>query len=306
GQMLAEPQLSVLQLGPRSINQVRTTHLTCPNCGGELPKLGGDRAERLGCAYCGAISDIAERKVISQQERLLKMPSIPIGSLGVLDGVEYTSLAYVRRSSIFEGEAYRWEEFLLFAPQVGYRWLVHDPETGWLWAQVISPADLELQGISRYVNYLGKRFALRNRNVARVDYVIGEVYWKCAVGEAVEVSDYADGSQVLSREASPGEVNWSYSVPIRWNTIATAFNLAPTHPASNSTGAVAWKVLLLLGILLICCIIGAAMDDASGESGTEDPSASNPAGPSGIVIVGHSSASSRSSYRGGGIFSSGK
>jgi hypothetical protein len=309
GHVFAEPQLVVQQLGPRSVNRVRTTHLTCPNCGGEIPKLGGERSERLGCAYCGAVSDIAERRVISQQERLLQMPRIPIGSRGSLEGVEYLCLAYVKRSSVFEGETYAWEEFLIFASAVGFRWLINDPETGWLWTQSVSPADLDLVRMPRHVGYLGKRFTLRNNNVARVDYVIGEVYWKCTVGESVEVSDYAHERQLLSRELGPGEVNWSYSVPIRWNVIATAFGLARVEPAQKSTGWVAWTVFLLLAVVIILCI-AASMGDETANSDQANPdqtSPSKPSGPSGVVIVGRgTSGSSRSSYRGGGIFSSGK
>lgn len=301
GYVFPEPQLVVTQLGPRSVNKVHTTHLKCPSCGGEVPKLGGDRSERLGCPYCGAVSDIAEQKVVSQQERLLQSPTIPIGSRGQFEGLEYLCLAYVRRSSVFDGETYTWEEFLIFAPAAGYRWLVNDPETGWLWAQAISPADLDLRGLPDAVGYSGKAFSLRNQNTARVDYVVGEVYWKCAIGETVEVSDYAEGDRVLSRELSPGEVNWSFSTPLPWTAIAGAFGLDPKR-ARGGTGSgsrsILWKVILLLVILLVCCIIGAIMSDGSNTTGSSSSSVSTPAG-----VILHSSGSG---YRGGGVYSGGK
>jgi hypothetical protein len=301
GYIFAEPQLVVTQLGPRSINKVRTTHLKCPNCGGEVPKLGGDRSERMGCPYCGAVSDIAEQKVISQQERLLEAPTIPIGSRGQFEGIEYLCLAYVQRSSVFDGETYSWEEFLIFAPAVGYRWLVDDPETGWSWAQAISPADVDLRGLPDAVGYLGKAFALRNGNTARVDYVLGEVYWKCAVGEVVEVQDFAEGRNVLSRELSPGEANWTYSVAIKWPAIAGAFSLPLKRPGGKSSAGqssgLLWKVVVLLVILLICCIIGAIVNGDGSSSGTTTGIGS------GVMIR---SSGSSSSYRGGGVVSSGK
>ncbi len=305
GYIFAEPQLVITQMGSRSINKVRTTHLKCPGCGGEVPKLGGDRAERMGCPYCGAVSDIAEQRVISQQEKLLQVPAIPIGSRGQFDGIEYISLAYVRRSSVFDAETYTWEEFLIFAPAVGYRWLVKDPETGWSWSQAISPADVDLRGLPQAVGYQGKAFQLRNQNTARVDYVLGEVYWKCAVGEIVEVQDFAEGKNVLTRELSPGEANWTYSIHIKWPVIAGAFGLPVKQVggqvSAGKSGGFLWKAILLLVLLLVCCIIGAIVND---DNGTGSNSGSSTTG-SGVIIR-SSGSSSSSSYRGGGVVSSGK
>lgn len=308
GYIFPEPQLAVTQMGPRSINKVRTTYLKCPNCGGEVPKLGGDRAERLGCPYCGAVSDIAEQKTISQQERLLAAPVIPIGSRGQFEGLEYVCLAYVRRSSVFDGETYGWEEFLIFAPAAGYRWLVKDPETGWLWAQAISPADVDLRGLPDAVGYQGNAFHLRNQNTARVDYVLGEVYWKCSIGEVVEVSDYAADTRVLSRELSPGEANWSFSAPMQWTAIAAAFGLDVKRAGAagpGSSGGILWKVVILLVVLLGCCIIGALVSDdgSSGGASTDGSGDTGTATPSGIIV--HRSGGI-SNYRGGGVYSGGK
>src|SRR5512133_3616102 len=307
GYVFPEPQLVVTQLGPRSINKVQTTHLKCPGCGGEVPKLGGDRAERLGCPYCGAISDIAERKVISQQERLLEAPAIPIGSRGKFDNVEYICLAYVRRSSVFDGEQYSWEEFLLFAPAAGYRWLVDDPETGWFWAQAISPADVDLSGYPERVKYLGQTYQERNSNVATVDYVLGEVYWKCAAGETVEVTDFAHAKSVLSRELSPDEVNWTYSAPIQWPSIAAGFGLDPKRAGKGTngkTGKYVGLVIFLLLLLLVCCIIGALASDDTSSNSSGSGTGTNSGTPGGIIIL--PSNRSSSGYRGGGVYSGGK
>lgn len=307
GYIFAEPQLVVTQLGPRSTNKVQTTHLKCPSCGGEVPKLGGDRSERLGCPYCGAVSDIAEQKVISQQERLLESPTIPIGSRGQFDGVDYIALAYLRRSSVFDGETYTWEEFLIFAPSVGYRWLVNDPESGWSWAQAISPADVDLRRMPDAVGYLGNGFDLRNQNRARVDFVLGEIYWKCTIGETVDVMDFVQGKAVLTRELTPGEANWTYSVPLKWSVIAAAFGLPLARSGGKASGGgssgIWWKAIVLLVILLICCIIGAVMQDGDGTSSTGSSSSSSTG--SGVIIM-RSGSSSSSSYRGGGVVSSGK
>jgi hypothetical protein len=308
GYIFTEPQMIVTQMGSRTINKVKTTSIKCPNCGGDVPKLGGDRSERLGCPYCGAVSDIAERTIISQQERLLEEPAIPIGRRGTFDSVEYICLAYIRRSSLFDDERYSWEEFLIFAPSVGYRWLVNDPETGWFWASAISPADLDLRGRPDYVHYNGKQFDERNENEARVDYVLGEVYWKCAVGETVEVTDYTNDDLVLSRELIPGEVNWTFSAPIEWPVVAQAFGIPLQRNAAASSGGGSRTkqaviiAVVLLALLLLCCIIGILNSDGSSTSSTSSTTSGRPSG-GGIVIR---SSGSSSSYRGGGVYSGGK
>jgi hypothetical protein len=133
GYVLSEAELQVTQAGPRTVHKVKTEKLSCPNCGGDVPKLSGERAERLGCPYCGAVSDIALRTVVAQQERLQKATDIPVGSQGTFGAAGYVCIAYVRRGTSFDGEPYSWDEYLLFSQGVGFRWLVKDPESGWSW-----------------------------------------------------------------------------------------------------------------------------------------------------------------------------
>jgi hypothetical protein len=298
GQIFPEALMSVTELGPRSINKVKTEQLKCPNCGGDVPKLNPDRSERLGCPYCGAISDIPARTVIAQQEKLLQTPDIPIGKTGALEGYPYLCLAYIRRSTAYEGEPYAWEEYLLFNPEPGYRWLVKDPETGWSFTSFVSLADVDRRQFPEAVRFRNRTFAQRNAGVARVDYVLGEVYWKCSVGETVSVIDFASGDEVLSREEVPGEVNYSYSQPLAWPAIASAFGLPVDGPggagipqgSAGSRAAVGCGTILMIVIVVVVLIILLAVAAASmGGSG------------GGTVFVGGTSG-----YRGGGSYSGGK
>lgn len=236
GWIFPEPALSVVQLGPRSPQRVQTTTIRCPNCGGDVPALAGGRSERLGCPYCGAVSDIAARTVVAQQEVARQAPVIPIGSRGTLAGAEHVCIALVRRGSYFDGELYEWEEFLLWSQATGYSWLVKDPETGWSRVEAVNLADLDLREMPEAVRWGDRRFTARNRNEATVTYVLGEVYWKCQVGERTAVADFVDRGDVLSREESPGEVIWSFSRPISWPVIAHAFGLRVDAPGGRVGG----------------------------------------------------------------------
>jgi hypothetical protein len=276
GWIFGETQMQVTQLGPRSVNKVTAQQIKCPQCGGDIPKLAGDRAERVGCPYCGAVSDIALQQVVAQQERAMQMPEIPIGSRGTFEGAEYVCIAYMRRSSDFEGERYTWEEYLLWSEQIGYRWLVKDPETGWTWVTAANLAEIDVSRAPSQVSWGGRTFSLRNQNTARVDYVLGEVYWKCELGETTQVTDFTSGGEVLSREASAEEVRWSYSVPIPWAVIAGAFGLplgaggAAAAGGGGGCGSTLVLILIILFILMICALgaCGSCAGDASsGGSG---------------------------------------
>ncbi len=272
GWIFEERQMEVVQLGPRSTHKVKTSAIRCPNCGGDVPKLSGDRAERLGCPYCGAVSDIAAQQVVAQQEAAMKMPDIPVGSRGNFEGIEYICIAYVRRGTDFDGEHYAWEEYLLFAEGIGYRWLVKDPEAGWTWVTSVNLADLDMSGAPHQVAWGGRSFSLRNQGEARVEYVLGEVYWKCEVGETTSTMDFINGREVLSREEGASEVKWSYSAPVSWMVLATGFGLPLDGPggkfrgtpSSSTGGGVQSVVVLIVLVVLLFLILGACGSGGSG------------------------------------------
>jgi hypothetical protein len=289
GWVFPEVELRVTALGPRSQQKIKATTLRCPNCGGDVPKLMGDRAERIGCPYCGAISDIAAQRVVSLQEKARNEPDIPLSLKGTLDGQEYTSIAYMRRGTSFEGEPYSWEEYLLWSEPVGFRWLVKDPESGWTFVTPVNVAEVTRQ--QQQLTWNGRSFGLRNENIARVEYVLGEVYWKCEVGETTNVADYTHGREVVSREANSSEVRYSLSTPIAWPALALAFGVPVKGPGARFGGSGGGSsgrpstllivVIIILIILLLCAARACAGFSSGGLGGG-------------------------SSYRGTGVFYGGK
>jgi hypothetical protein len=291
GWVFPEQELHVSALGPRSTQKIKATTLRCPNCGGDVPKLAGERSERLGCPYCGALSDITEQRVISTQEQARSAPDIPVGQVGTLEGVEYTCIAYLRRGSNFDGELYSWEEYLVWSEPVGFRWLVNDPETGWGFVTPVNAADVDRRAAPERLSLGTRAFSLQNQNTARVEYVLGEVYWKCAVGETTLVADYAAGNEVISREEGNGEVHYSLSTPIAWPILAQAFGLPATGVGARFAGGGTLKlgrsVTISIILLVVALIVLASVLQTCGGFGR---------GGSGLG----------SSYRGTGVFYGGK
>ncbi len=109
-------------------------------------------------------------------------------------------------------------------------WLVKDPETGWSWAAFVNPADIDLFHPAQQIQLANQTYSLKNSGIARVDYILGEVYWKCAIGETVSVMDFAHGNEVISREHDNEEVNYSHSRLVSWQKIAAAFDLPVSGP----------------------------------------------------------------------------
>jgi hypothetical protein len=228
--------------------------------------------------------------VVAQQERMLRATDIPIGTQGTFESVTFVCIAYVRRGTSFEGEAYEWEEYLLFNQQVGFRWLVKDPESGWSWVTQVNLAELDLRSASSQVSHHNRSFHVRNRNQARVLYVLGEVYWKCTVGETSSVADYVSGRDVLSREADAAEVRWSFSKPIPWPVVARGFGLpvegpGTVRPAGGGGGTSPTTVAVIVVAFMLLMCVAAYLDD--------DNSSANVGGSVGPYI-------------GGGVFSGGK
>ncbi len=270
GITLTETELQVTAAGPRSVQKIKTTSIRCPNCGGDVPKLSGERAQRLGCPYCGALSDITTQKVVATQEAAAQKPDIAVGSQGSFEGVPYICAAYLRRATEFEGEPYSWEEYLLFAPGVGFRWLVKDPETGWAWISPVNSADIDHSGSPRELNWEGRNYRQKYNNRVRVEYVLGEVYWQCSVGEETRSSDYVVGRFTLSREESPGEVRYSSAKPMAWGLIAQAFGLplksagADTPNAAKSGGTeLSGAVIAFIVIVVVLIVVVSALSDGT-------------------------------------------
>ncbi|MCB9583011.1 MAG: DUF4178 domain-containing protein [Polyangiaceae bacterium] len=309
GRVFSEPDMVVTQLGERSSQKVQTKDIRCPACGGDIPKLAGERSQRIGCPYCGAVSDIALQQVVAQQERAMRAPEIPVGSRGNIEGVEWVCIAYMRRSTEFDGERFTWEEYLLFSQPIGFRWLVKD-EGQWSWVTPVNGSELDLSAMPGRVRWGGKAFSVRNQNSARVDYVLGEVYWKCEVGETTGVMDFIHGRDVLSREAGPGEVRWSHSAPVPWALLKNAFGIhtgrtLPPPPPRSGLRIATLLGTLTLGVLLSCSLVtcgGCNTDRPYVGNSYGEVARSYPRSYSGVFpsrSTGSSSSSGSSSYRGG-------
>jgi hypothetical protein len=140
-----------------------------------------------------------------------------------------TVIGAMARSVTIEGTQYFWSEYLLYNPQIGFRWLVHSDDH-WNYVQAVPPG--EVNEIAKSASYRGKTYKIFQDAQARVEVVLGEFYWKVETGEQVRGVDYVAPPYMLSKEVSTvyvsdpdagktkrttGEINWSLGtyIPVR-------------------------------------------------------------------------------------------
>jgi len=261
----------------REARVVGAAQLSCPQCAGALELRAPDQSERVTCPYCNSLLDINQGRLsyLKTLEPKGHPPSIPLGSAAEFEGHVLTVIGYMVRSVEYEGVRYFWQEYLLYNPQAGFRWLV-ESDGHWSYVVTVPPADV-MQGDEKRVAYGGRPFKIFQDAQARVEYVGGEFYWKVSVGEQVRATDFVAPPQMLSREVSGGqggarkkggalhaeEINWSLGTYLPYREVGRKFNVdlprphtvAPNQPFPNKGIYSYWLVLMFLALLVGAAVL---------------------------------------------------
>jgi hypothetical protein len=271
--------------------------LACPNCGGSIELRVPERSLCVSCSYCGSILDCeGPLAILSQQSEVPKgHADFELGSLGTFEGTAFTVTGRLRRRATFSGGFVEWDEYLLYAREPGYRWLVC-AQGHFSFVTPLAPGAVHEQA-PHHASYRRKRFRLFDRGQAEVVGVWGEFYWKVMVGESVDTADYVAPPAMLSRESSAEELHWSLGVYTSLDDVRRAFQrpslpdarsgVAPHQPFRHRHWA---PIALSLGaLLLISVLLRAAISDGravytgdfqlgAGNDGTLAPGQSSGAG----------------------------
>jgi hypothetical protein len=208
--------------------------LSCPNCGGIVNVRAQGLTVSVLCEHCGSTLDATrpDLQVIARANEALKTPEIPLGTRGTLDGRVWEVVGYMERTD----EEIGWAEYLLFNPYEGYAFLVDDgrrfslgimldrlPTTGWA-----NSMQLDNQSYSRF----GDTYPVR------VTFVVGEFYWRVAVGETVDETDFVRPGTMLSCEVYQTERTWTRLDLLDWGVAEAAFGIPArrreySHPAPH-------------------------------------------------------------------------
>lgn len=278
--------------GDRPAAKVKTEAIKCPGCGAPLPVLAAG-TERAACRHCNALSDVKLQQVVARQGAAREQPSIELGRKGIIPvadargihGAEWTVLGYVERSTgaPFSDDWFGWQEYLLYNVQHGYRWLVFDEGNFYL-ITPLAAGDVDASRAPVFVQMRNLHFKKRNQQQAKVDYVLGEFYWKVEIGETVWAEDYEHGREIISCERSQTEASWSHGVIIPMAVVQQAFGYQPKYSAYGAAapnayvpnpGGGASSGLVIAIIIIVVLVFGmAACGACFGEGGGSGSSTS--------------------------------
>jgi hypothetical protein len=245
----------------------RVQALACPSCGGEVVVRSLGHAVNVTCANCGSVLDARHPglRVLQRfaERTVAAVPKIPLGTRGTLHDTPYEVIGFQVRSITVDGERYAWDEYLLFNPYVGFRYLT---EYRGHWNDVITVKALPSEGFSDgrlAAAYDGDLFRHFQRATARTDFVLGEFPWQVRVGDTAEVSDFVAPPRILSSEAAgPDDTTWSLGTYVSAARVWQAFGLPGTPPTAvgvyanqpsphAATAQGRWSVFAVLLVLLL-------------------------------------------------------
>jgi len=238
--------------------------LNCPHCGAPVNLRGFAHTLNVVCPNCLSVLDAStpEFKILQTfqgKERI--QPKIPLGSRGKLAGTLYEVIGFQVREVESDGDVYSWDEYLLFNPYKGFRYLT-EYQGHWNFVRVQSALPITMGvGIRPSVLFQGRRYRHFDRMTAQTAFVLGEFPWQIRVGDSVEDSDFISPPFMLSSESTDGEVTWSLGEYTPGKQIWQAFSLpdSPPRPAgifanqpSPYAGkpASAWRLWLWLNVAL--------------------------------------------------------
>jgi len=281
---LAQLGITSTRTPEREQRQVDAAHLGCPNCGGPLELRAPDKTERVTCPNCNSLLDVNQGQLsfLKALGQPTFQPVIPLGSTGDLPEGKMTVIGAMSRSVTIEGTQYFWSEYLLYNPQIGFRWLVHSDEH-WNYVQAIPPG--EVTEVARSVRFRGKNYKIFQDAPAVVESVLGEFYWKVEAGEAVRGVDYVSPPYILSKEVTTlyvadasnpakkratGEINWSLGTYVTPKQIEKSFGLSalprPSGIAPNQPYLHTWIYKYWIVLIFAALLVSLAVFITSGSS----------------------------------------
>ena len=209
---------------------VQARAFNCPHCASPLT-IHSLAIQSVGCDSCGSIIGIENdnmQLLARAAQGLCEPPWLPLGSKGTLHGFAWEVIGYLRRKTTSGGIDYLWDEYLLFNAEQGFAWLT-EYDGHWNYARTLSDPPSVSRGALKFTRNK-QEFRLFSGGEARIIYVVGEFYWRVAVGESATVDDYICPPLMLSREVTAQEAGWSQGEYLEADDLCKAFGIGAPPP----------------------------------------------------------------------------
>jgi hypothetical protein len=247
---------------------VQAKSISCPNCGGAVQLRGFAHTLSVVCPQCLSVLDATTPEVAILQKFQGKTqikPTIPLGTRGKINGTQYEVIGFQVREVSTGDDDYSWDEYLLFNPYKGFRYLT-EYNGHWNFVHVEPGFAEETHARGKpAVLYEGKTYLHFDSMTAKTAYVLGEFPWTVRAGESVRCEDFIAPPLMMSSESTGGEVTWSLARYMTGAQIWQAFKLPgsppPTYgvfanqpsPYGGSIGS-SWRTWLWLNVALAALI----------------------------------------------------
>jgi hypothetical protein len=246
----------------------------CPNCGGPVELRGFGHALTVVCSQCFSVLDASSPllKILqeAQEAQARRTPLIPLGQRGKWAGATWEVIGFQTRSVEEDGVTYEWEEYLLFNPYKGFRYLTNY-DGHWNFVTPVESLPERRSVASRpAVFFEGNLYKHFSGAQATTTFVLGEFPWRVKAGEEVLADDFVHPPWVLSSETTSDEITWSKGEYTPGPEIWKAFALpgGPPRPQGvylNQPSPYGGKVggtwgifsLMLITLLVIAIMFGA-------------------------------------------------
>ncbi|MCW0219757.1 MAG: DUF4178 domain-containing protein [Prosthecobacter sp.] len=185
------------------ITRQQSAAMNCPSCGAPVNLRAEGQAMSAVCGSCASILDTStpDLKEIGKvaQTTLKIQPLLEIGTRGVLRHETWEIVGFMRRNDRWCA----WDEYLLFNPWLGFRFLVTF-KGHWSLVRILPGHVTESQ-------WQGQTFKVFAHEEAITSDVLGEFYWRVKNGERAILTDFISPPFILSKEELPGlnEITWS-------------------------------------------------------------------------------------------------
>ena len=249
---------------------MKVKSIECPQCGGNVELRGYSHSLSAVCIQCLSVIDTSHPQLTilkSFGEANRVKPLIPLGTRGKFSGKVYEIIGMQERMIMVDGTTYSWQEYLLFNPYAGFRYLsVYRGHWNFIEPAKGLPEESSRMGMPA-LKYQGDVFRHFQTAEAETSFAMGEFPWRLELGQRVTVKDYIAPPKLLSEEITDDELTYSVSTYQTGEEIAKAFSLATPlppaqgvfanqpSPASNLKSA--WKTcaLLICGLLVLSVLL---------------------------------------------------
>lgn len=234
----------------------RAKTLSCPACGGAVTVRAAGHTVSAVCAHCSTVIDTANDsfRIIKQNQEQSRDTAIPIGARGILDRVTWEVIGYVEKRDVSTHG--RWDEYLLYNPYFGFRFLVQS-DNHWSLARLIK-RDIPLAGAANKIEFDGDSFDVFYRGQSEVEYVKGEFYWRVRKGERENHTDYIAPPRMLSLEKTGQELTLSLAQYLHPAEIEKAFGVTlPRREGVAPNQPKPFADILKIWLVAVCACIAA-------------------------------------------------